>query len=246
MKGMDLAPEPQARADQGYRALVVDDEVALADVVASYLRREQFDVTMCHNGTDALAVAREVDPDVVVLDLGLPTEDGLAIAARLRLSHPGLGIVMLTARGALTDRLDGLEGGADAYLVKPVDMLELAAVLRSLHRRLGAGRAPHPPSWELAPATLELRSPQGLAITLTVTELALLRRLADSAPQPVSRRTLAAAIGHPELDFDDRRLEVHFSRLRAKIDTAFPEQALIRAARGRGYLFAALLRVMGD
>ena len=98
----------------------------------------------------------------------------------------------------------------------------------------------------MSPATLELGSPQGLDIVLTVTELALLRRLADDAPQPVARRALAAAIGHPELDFDDRRLEVHFSRLRAKIETAFPDQALIRAARGRGYLFAAPLRVIGD
>ena len=228
------------------RVGLVEDNLDFRAEVHFHLSRAGFAISLVSDGRDLDDQLQRHPCDLLVLDLGLPTEDGLAIAARLRLSHPGVGIVMLTARGALTDRLDGLERGADAYLVKPVDMRELAAVLRSLHRRLGATRAPHPPTWELAPGTLELRSPQGLAIALTVTELALLRRLADSAPQPVARRALAAAIGHPELDFDDRRLEVHFSRLRAKIDTAFPEQALIRAARGQGYLFAAPIRVIGD
>ena len=178
-----------------------------------------------------------------MLDLGLPVEDGLVIAHRLRQQQPGLGIVILTARGSLDDRLAGLEEGADAYLVKPIDMRELVATLHSVRRRQTAAASPSE-AWSLTPDTLSIRSPAGDAIALTATEMDLLKCLAAAAPEPVSREALAAAMGHPEPDFDYRRLEVAFSRLRKKIETATAGESPIRAARGRGYVFAAPVRLL--
>ena len=101
-----------------YRALVVDDEAALADVVASYLRRDHFEVTVCHSGAEALTAARDVDPDVVVLDLGLPGIDGLEVCRQLRTFSDAY-VVMLTARDSEVDTIVGLSVGADDYLTKP-------------------------------------------------------------------------------------------------------------------------------
>ncbi len=109
-------------ADQGYRALVVDDEKPLADVVASYLEREHFEVTVCLSGVDALSVARQVDPDVVVLDLGLPGIDGLEVCRQLRTFSDAY-VVMLTARDTEVDTIVGLSvGGADDYVTKPFSL----------------------------------------------------------------------------------------------------------------------------
>ncbi|MCV7083425.1 response regulator transcription factor, partial [Mycolicibacterium insubricum] len=129
-------------ADLGYRALVVDDEAALADVVASYLQREHFEVTVCHGGAEALAVAREVDPDVVVLDLGLPGIDGLEVCRQLRTFSDAY-VVMLTARDTEMDTIVGLSVGADDYITKPFSPRELLATRlrisrRAVHTRLRA------------------------------------------------------------------------------------------------------------
>ena len=207
------------------------------------MRREGFDIAFECDGHDIDRTLAEHPCDLILLDLGLPDEDGLVIASRLRQQQPALGIVMLTARANVNDRLAGLEGGADAYLVKPVDMRELAATLRSVHRRL-ATAAPPAEAWTLAPATLSLFTPAGNTVALTVAEMILLKCLAAAAaPEPVSREALAAAMGQPQPDFDYRRLEVAFSRLRKKIDSASAGESPIRSARSRGYVFAAPIRV---
>ncbi len=140
------------------RVGLVEDNLDFRAEVHFHLSRAGFAISLVSDGRDLDDQLQCHPCDLLVLDLGLPTEDGRAIATRLRLSHPGVGIVMLTARGALTDRLDGLERGADAYLVKPVDMRELAVTLRSVHRRLGANHTPPrrpgscpPPPWNCAP-----------------------------------------------------------------------------------------------
>ncbi|MGZ5379781.1 MAG: response regulator, partial [Mycobacterium sp.] len=107
--------KPAATPSAGYRALVVDDEVPLAEVVASYLRREQFDVSLAHSGADALAQAREIDPDVVILDLALPGIDGLEVCRQLRTFSDAY-VVMLTARDTELDTIVGLSVGADDYV----------------------------------------------------------------------------------------------------------------------------------
>ena len=118
----------------GYRALVVDDEVPLAKVLASYLEREQFEVTVCHDGAEAVGLAREVDPDVVVLDLALPGIDGVEVCRQLRTFSDAY-VVMLTARDTEVDTIVGLSVGADDYVTKPFSPRELVARIRAMLRR---------------------------------------------------------------------------------------------------------------
>ncbi len=227
------------------RVGLIEDNLDFRAEVAFHLRRNDFAIALESDGSDIDAQLADRPCDLLVLDLGLPVEDGLVIARRLRRQQPGLGIVMLTARGSLDDRLAGFEEGADAYLVKPIDMRELVATLHSVQRRL-AVPALTTEAWSLAPGTLSIGTPAGVAIALTATEMNLLKCLAAAAPEPVSREALAVAMGHTEPDFDYRRLEVAFSRLRKKIETAMGSESPIRAARGRGYVFAAPIRVVAQ
>lgn len=224
---------------------LIEDNVDFREEVAFHLKRAGFTIALACNGRDIDRQLASTPCDLLVLDLGLPWEDGLAITRRLRASQSGLGIVMLTARGSLEDRLLGLQEGADAYLVKPVDMRELVAVVESVQRRLAQTVPSQPPSgWNLDLASLKLLSPDGMVVMLTANERDLLKVLADAVPAPASRRNLAIALGHFELDFDDRRLEVAFSRLRQKIETATTAKNILRSARGKGYVFAAPLTVI--
>ncbi len=129
------APEtPTARPASGVRALVVEDEIALAGVLGSYLEREGFEVHLCHDGGAAVSLARDVDPDVVVLDLGLPGLDGLEVCRQLRTFSDAY-VVMLTARDDEVDKLIGLSVGADDYMTKPFSPRELVARVRAMLRR---------------------------------------------------------------------------------------------------------------
>jgi DNA-binding response OmpR family regulator len=222
---------------------LIEDNLDYRTELAFHLRRAGFEIVLESDGVSIDAQLANCPCDLLVLDLGLPVEEGLVIARRLRQQRPALGIVMLTARGSLDDRLAGLEEGADAYLVKPVDMRELVGTLHSVRRRLTA-TAPSSEVWLLNPNTMSIGSPSGDIVVLTATEMDLLKCLATAAPSPVSREGLAAAMGHPESDFDYRRLEVAFSRLRKKIETASADGSPIRAARGRGYVFAAPVRLL--
>jgi DNA-binding response OmpR family regulator len=224
---------------------LIEDNLDYRTEVAFHLRRAGFEIALESDGVGIDAQLADYPCDLLVLDLGLPAEDGLVIARRLRQQQPALGIVMLTARGSLDDRLSGLEEGADAYLVKPVDMRELVATLHSVQRRLTVAALPSD-TWLLNPNTLSIGSPSGELVALTATEMDLLKCLTKAAPEPVSRETLAAAMSHPEPDFDYRRLEVAFSRLRKKIVTATTGESPIRSARGRGYVFAAPIRVLAQ
>jgi DNA-binding response OmpR family regulator len=225
------------------RVGLIEDNLDYRTEVAFHLRRNGFDIALESDGSGIDAQMADSPCDLLVLDLGLPVEDGLVIARHLRQQQPGLGIVMVTARGSLDDRVAGLEEGADAYLVKPVDMRELVATLHSVQRRL-AVPVLTTESWSLMPDTLSIGSPAGVAIALTAAEMDLLKCLAAAAPEAVTREVLAAAMGHPEPYFDYRRLEVAFSRLRKKIETVSASESPIRAARGRGYVFAAPIRIL--
>jgi DNA-binding response OmpR family regulator len=137
---------------------LIEDNIEYRDNLAFFLRREGFDVVFESDGHAIDLTLAQHPCDLILLDLGLPYEDGLAIAQRLRAQQPALGIVMLTARGSLDERLSGMRDGADAYLVKPVDFRELMAVLKSLLRRLDMGaktvenHAPPPQNhWQKSP-----------------------------------------------------------------------------------------------
>ena len=134
METMNHTPPLSPEGATGYRALVVDDERPLAAVVASYLEREHFEVAVAYNGVDALTLAREIDPDVVVLDLGLPGMDGIEVCRELRTFSDAY-VVMLTARSAELDTIIGLSVGADDYVTKPFSPRELVARIRAMLRR---------------------------------------------------------------------------------------------------------------
>ncbi|MBU3751359.1 MAG: response regulator transcription factor, partial [Mycobacterium sp.] len=201
---MDLNAESvPGGADLGYRALVVDDEAALADVVASYLTREHFEVTVCHTGAEALAVARDVDPDVVVLDLGLPGLDGLEVCRQLRTFSDAY-VVMLTARDTEMDTIVGLSVGADDYVTKPFSPRELVARIRAMLRRPRAVPAALVPPAGQAPArvfgplSIDIPSRQvfsdGALIPLTRTEFDILAALSSRPGVVWTRRQLIDAV----------------------------------------------------
>lgn len=177
---------------------------------------------------------------LVVLDLGLPGEDGLTLCKRVRSMWPHIGVVMLTARGLPQDRLLGLQSQADAYLVKPTPPQELLAVIDNLLRRLhtidknrvSSGCAP---CWRFSTQTLQLTIPDGPVLALTHHESILLQTLIRCGPGPASRRELIEALGGSYLDYDERRLEIGMSRLRRKLQAGSGGADVIRAARGVGY-----------
>lgn len=177
--------------------------------------------------------------NILLLDLGLPDEDGLSIAKKLQ-GTKGLGIIMLTARSALSERISGLDHGADVYLTKPVDMRELIAVIESVKRRLTIEITndvtnSDSASWCLDDAKRNLKTNCGKHIELTATEGQILYTLAEVAPKPVSRKRLTESIGENYAYYDERRLETIISRLRRKLKLTESQSTTIKAARGQGY-----------
>ena len=192
----------------GYRALVVDDEAPLAEVVASYLERDMFEVSLAHSGADALAVARDIDPDVVVLDLGLPGIDGLEVCRQLRTFSDAY-VVMLTARDTEVDTIVGLSLGADDYVTKPFSPRELVARIRAMlrrprtvrRRRLSTLTTPSagPPPRVFGPLSIDVAGRQvfvgGEPIMLTRTEFDVLAALSSRPGVVLSRRPLLGRCG---------------------------------------------------
>lgn len=216
------------------KVAVVEDDPDLLEELNFNLSDEGLSVTPCADGQALdLELGRQVF-DAVVLDLGLPRESGESIVRRLRRDRPRLGIVIVSARNMRHDRVGLMEDGADVYLSKPVDMRELALVIRALVRRLK-------PETEAAPVpTLradrqQLQVPPDQTVDLTPNETVLLTRMARATGRMVSRRELIEALGAHYLAYDERRLEALVSRLRKKLLAAgLPSQALI-AVRGVGY-----------
>lgn len=232
-------------ADPVYRALVVDDEAPLAEVIASYLEREHFEVTMCHNGTDAVTRAREVDPDVVVLDLGLPGIDGVEVCRQLRTFSDAY-VVMLTARDTEVDTIVGLSVGADDYVTKPFSPRELVARVRAMLRRPRSAPVPaNPPAAELepprtfGPLSIDIGSRQvfldGNPIGLTRTEFDILAALSSRPGLVWSRRQLIEEVwGEPWVG-NDHLVDVHIGHLRRKLDDDPADPRFVFTVRGVGY-----------
>ncbi len=248
---MDLISEAASSPDLGYRALVVDDEAALADVVASYLRREHFEVTVRHTGAEALAVAREVDPDVVLLDLGLPGIDGFEVCRQLRTFSDAY-VVMLTARDTEMDTIVGLTVGADDYITKPFSPRELVARIRAMLRRprtpvpataqLGTG-TDIPPARHFGPLSVDLASRQVFLerepIPLTRTEFDILAALSSRPGVVWSRRQLIDAVwGEPWVG-NDHLVDVHVGHLRRKLGDDPADPRFVFTVRGVGYRMGA-------
>ncbi len=241
----------ESGADPGYRALVVDDEAALADVVASYLKREHFEVTVCHTGVEALAVAREVDPDVVLLDLGLPGLDGLEVCRQLRTFSDAY-VVMLTARDTEMDTIVGLSVGADDYITKPFSPRELVARIRAMLRRPRTVTPSNgvadtadlmPPIRRFGPLSIDPASRQVFLheepIPLTRTEFDILAALSSRPGVVWSRRQLINAVwGEPWVG-NDHLVDVHVGHLRRKLGDDPAEPCFVFTVRGVGYRMRA-------
>ncbi|MSO84893.1 MAG: response regulator [Rhodospirillales bacterium] len=225
--------------------LVVDDDREIRDLLARFLAKNGFRVTGARDGTEMASALAEWRIDLVILDLMLPGEDGLALCRKLRASS-ALPVLMLTAKGEEVDRIVGLEVGADDYLPKPFNPRELLARVRAILRRAGAGAAPRAPlaayrfaGFALDPSARRLTGPDGNEVTLTAGEYDLLVALVERAGRVLSRdQILDLTRGRAAGPFD-RGVDIQISRLRHKIEANPDAPSLIKTVRGGGYVLAA-------
>ncbi len=225
------------------KILVVDDEPVVTEVVERYLRLEGFEVATAGDGESALKLARELAPDLVVLDLMLPGIDGLEVCRTLRQEGP-VPIVMLTARGEETDRIVGLELGADDYVVKPFSPRELVARIKAVLRRSAKETTPTPGSalhfkdLVINPLTrvVEVR---GTQVDLTAKEFDLLHYLASHAGQVFTREQLMDDVWDYTYAADASTVTVHVRRVREKIEADPVRPRFIKTVWGVGYKFEA-------
>jgi DNA-binding response OmpR family regulator len=216
--------------------VIVEDDLELREYLMKGLSYFGFDLRGVGDGAELNAVLADKPAHIVLLDLGLPKEGGLEIAARLR-DNPSMGIIMLTARSMTEERILGLESGADHYFTKPVEIAELAAAIKNLGRRL-AQRVSTP--WSFSSQTSSLQTPNGVAISLTAHECLLMELLFAHLGQNVSRQQIFSALGQPDEISSNARIEVLISRLRTKVQKADPGVSLpLRARHNMGYILLA-------
>ncbi|MEO8672394.1 MAG: response regulator transcription factor [Tahibacter sp.] len=222
------------------RLLLVEDDARLAEMLAEYLGEAGFRVTAAGSGAAALERLAAGEFDALVLDLMLPDMDGLDVCRQLR-AHSDLPVLMLTARGDATDRIVGLELGADDYLPKPFQPRELLARLRAILRRRGSGSVSDAPlrfgRLEIDRAARALRL-DGRVCTITSYQFSLLLVLADNAGRVLTRDGLMDLLKGEQLESFDRSIDVHISRIRAAIEDDPKHPRRIITLRGAGYLFA--------
>jgi two-component system, OmpR family, response regulator len=219
------------------RLLLVEDDEKLARGLARGLTREGYEIDVAHTGDDALEHAREHDYDGVILDVMLPGLDGFSVCRELRRSEQWLPVLMLTARGDVSDRIRGLDAGADDYLVKPFDFGELLARLRALFRR-GAterGEAIEVRDLRIDPAT-RVVTRAGHQIELTARELAVLEVLARHAGQVVSRAQLLEEVWQEQYDGSQNVVDVYVGYVRKKLELPSDDRSVIRTVRGIGFV----------
>lgn len=220
--------------------LVVDDEPRIAEICRDYLERAGFKVTVAGNGADALTLARATQPDLVVLDLGLPKMDGLDVTRALR-KRSNVPIIMLTARVEESDKLIGLELGADDYITKPFSPKELVARVRAVFRRIdiGPGQAD---VVRVADVTLDVPRLQAKVgdrtVDLTATESELLALMMRQPGRVFTRGQLLDAVRGDELESLDRVIDVHVKNLRRKLEPDPRNPRYLLTVYGVGYKFA--------
>jgi two-component system, OmpR family, response regulator len=213
------------------RVLLVEDEHALANGVVAGLEREGFVVNWVDSGRLAEASIAADPPDIMVLDLGLPDIDGLKLLSNIRSSKHRFPILILTARGEIDDKVKGLDAGADDYMAKPFDFLELSARLRVLERRLGTASTS---SVAIGEVVLHMSSQRvelgGIDLDLPRREYMLLKCLIENQGRVVTRDQLESRLYHWGEEISSNALEVHVHHLRKKLPDKF-----IKTIRGIGY-----------
>ena len=218
------------------RVLVVEDEKKTASFIRKALQAEGFAVDLCHNGDDGLAAARTTPFDAIVLDIMLPGRDGLSLLRQLRERRNTTPVLLLSARGEVNERVEGLNAGADDYLPKPFVIAELIARVRALGRRGGESKSP---VLRLADLTLDTVTREarrgGAAIELTTREYRLLEFLMRSPGRICGRMAILEKVWDYDFDPGSNLVDVNILRLREKIDADF-EHKLLHTVRGIGYV----------
>ena len=231
------------------RILVVDDEASIRRILETRLSMIGYDVVTAADGEEALEIFRQTEPDLVVLDVMMPKLDGYGVCQELR-KESDIPIIMLTALGDVADRITGLELGADDYVVKPFSPKELEARIRSVLRRIdknGASGIPSSGVIQIASIRIDTNKRQVYKgderIRLTGMEFSLLELLVSRSGEPFSRSEILQEVwGYtPERHVDTRVVDVHISRLRAKLEDDPSNPELILTARGTGYLFQRII-----
>jgi len=225
--------------------LVVDDDPRLRDLLRRYLTQQGFAVVVAEDAQAMNRVMRYQRFDLMVLDLMMPGEDGLQVISRLRAAQSDLPVIVLTARGDESDRITGLEAGADDYLAKPFNPRELVARIQSVLRRSRLTEMPGAPSsepqrmrfgqFELDLSTRSLRK-AGTAIPLTTSDFATLKALARHAREPLSRQRLMQLSRGRDYESSDRSLDVQISRLRKLLEDDPHQPRYLQTVWGVGYV----------
>lgn len=238
-----MSQSPDHRLD---KIVIVDDDARIRDLLRRFLLPEGFDVLLAEDSRALARIMQRESVDLLVLDLMLPGEDGLAICQRLRREGQRVPIIMLTAKGEDNDRITGLEVGADDYLGKPFNPRELLARIHAVLRRRPATEVPGAPSaeqmvvrfgdfvFDLGARTLRR---QGQDIALTTGEFAMLKVLVRHPRQPLTRERLAQLARGREFEPLDRSLDVQVSRLRKLLEADPAKPRLIQTVWGVGYVF---------
>jgi two-component system OmpR family response regulator len=243
---------PSPSAFNGLRLLVVDDDREIRDLLAALLTRKGYKVVTAREETEMRQILASSRVDLVILDLMLPGKDGLAICRELRATK-AIPIIMLTARGEATDRIVGLEMGADDYLPKPFEVRELEARIKAVLRRSEASFSSSDPDrslgtrfvfdgWTLDARQRQLFSPQNVLVDLTSGEFDLLLVFAGRPQRVLSREQLMDLARGREATAFDRSIDVQVSRLRGKIEGDPKAPELIKTVRSSGYIFTPMVQ----
>jgi DNA-binding response OmpR family regulator len=229
--------------------MVVDDEASTRDMVGDYLRMHGFRPTLCDGGASLREAFAKEEPDLIVLDLNMPEEDGLSIVRDLK-ARSTVPVIMLTATASAIDRVVGLELGADDYIAKPCELRELVARIRSVLRRVQG-----PPAAMVEDAQAKnkvvkfgtkwldldarvLRDDDGVEHPLTASEFNLLKAFAEHPKRVLTRERLLDLANARDPDAFDRAIDIRITRIRRKIEPDPAHPSVIRTVRGAGYVFS--------
>lgn len=231
------------------RILLVDDEEALRQPLAEYLSRQGFAVRQAASAAEARSLLRDDTPDLVLLDIMMPGEDGLSLCRHLSETR-AIPTIMLTAKGEAMDRIVGLEIGANDYVVKPFEPRELVARIRSVLRRASKGGSAATredellefEGWQLDPLKRRLTDPEGAMVSISSVEFRLLMAFLEHPRQVLDRGRLLDMVQGREAHLFDRAVDNQVSRLRRKIELDSRNPTLIQTVWGGGYMLAADVR----
>lgn len=219
--------------------LLVDDDAVLAAMLREFLELQNFSVTVVADGEAALAMLKNIQPDMVILDVMLPGIDGFEVLRQLRDAYD-LPVIMLTARGTEPDRILGLMRGADDYLPKPFNPLELVARIRAILKRVRPESTDRTEVLSAGPVKLDLRRKQlqihGKDVAITAAEMRILEQLLRHPDEVLTRARLTETALDRPMDVYDRSLDTLISKLRSKLATAGISRDSIRGLRGHGYV----------